>query len=160
MVYSLHLVSNTTMIGWILVLVLLLIVYFARVWYMTPRWRRTINMLTVVDGVGTGASANASTQAWFVNPDINSAPFFLQFSNFEGDVRGKVTVAMYDADGSVIDAGFKDWEGAGDELRVGDFSILLKGRTFTYMSRKDLQNPWRATMEAKSLPKKAVVVPK
>jgi hypothetical protein len=143
------------MLGWILVLVLLLIVYFARVWYMTPRWRRAINMLTIASNQDA-----AGTQAWYVNPDINSAPFFLQFSNFEGDNRGKVTVAMYNADGSVIDAGFKDWEGVDDELRVGDFSILLKGRTFTYLSRKDLQNPWRATVEAKQLPKKAVVVPK
>lgn len=142
------------MIGWILVLVLLIIVYCAHLWYKTPRWRRAINMLTV-------ASEQAdATQPWRVNPEINGPPFFLQFSNFEGDNRGKVTVAMYDAGGNVIDAGFKDWEGVGDELRVGDFSILLKGRKFTYLSRKDLQNPWRGAMEAKPLPKKSVVVPK
>jgi hypothetical protein len=140
------------MAGLILVLLLILIAYFSFKWATTPTWRRAINQLTVLDG--------ETTQVWRVNPNIHASVFFIQFNGFQGADHGTVTVALYDQDGSVIDAGFKNWEGVGDELRVGEAAILLKGRNFTYRSRKDLQNIWDAQMVPGKLPKKAVVVPK
>lgn len=151
-VYTYTLTHRTTMLGLILVLVLILIAYFAYQWWQTPRWRRAINMLTVLDG--------DTTQVWRVNPNINARPFFLQFSNFEGVNNGTLTMAKYDQDGSVIDAGKATWEGAGTELRIGTSAILLHGRNFTYVDRSNLQNQWQANMVPGNLPKKAVAVPK